>query len=136
MTPIYQDKIDNCFQACVASILNLSLNDVPHFQKDVMKSSDHRWTQERWNAVVKFGEDNGYNVFWLDPDIESDGILIDRVHNSELFYLATGNSPLGRFGHCVVYYKGRIIHDPLKNGNGLQGEPWLYIIFESKNLST
>jgi len=133
MTFVYQDKIDNCFQACVASILNLPLEDVPHFQEGVIESSDHSWTQERWDAVVKFGEAYSYNVFWLDPDLQNDISLIDKLHNSELFYLATGKSPLGKFGHCVIYHKNNLVHDPLKNGKGIEGKPWLYIIFESKN---
>lgn len=135
MTPQFQDLVDNCFQACVASIMDLPLAEVPHFQEGVMALMDHLWTQERWDAVIRFGEKHGYEAFWLDPDLESDKPLIPRLHDSELFYLATGKSPLGKFGHCVVWYKGRMVHDPRHNGEGIDGEPWLYIAFERRRVS-
>lgn len=130
MTPVFQDKIDNCFQACVASILDLPLLDVPHFQEGVMALSDHRWTQERWDAVVRFAAEHRHQAFWLDPDLDSDKPLIPHLHRSELFYLATGKSALGKFGHCVVWHKGQMVHDPRRGGSGIDGEPWLYIAFE------
>lgn len=95
-----------------------------------MAKADHTWTQDRWDAVILFAESYGYRAFWLDPDLESDKPLIPKLHGSEMFYLATGKSPLGKFGHCVVWHKGSMVHDPRRNGNGIEGEPWLYIAFE------
>jgi len=128
---VFQDKTDNCFQACVASIFALPLESVPHFQQGVMASADHKWTQERWDAVVEFAESYGRKAFWLDPDIATDRPFIAKLHDSGLHYIATGKSPLGNYGHCVIWHQGKMVHDPLRSGSGIEGEPWLYIAFEA-----
>lgn len=128
VSPVFQDKVDNCFQACVASIMDLPLAEVPHFQEGVMELADHTWTQERWDAVVRFADQHGFRAFWLDPDLESDEELIPMLHASEMFYLATGKSQLGKFGHCVVWHKGANIYLTNQNGQvilpkGVESDP-------------
>ena len=42
----FGDGNGNCFQACVASILELTLNEVPHFCRDYGK--DWVWQTGKW----------------------------------------------------------------------------------------
>lgn len=127
MTPVSQTVCTfpggNCFQACVASVLDLPLYDVPHF----MEGSDGWWTQERWDAVRSFAASHGYRAFWIDPTAEPE--LVSLLDGSDLFYIAIGPSRGGDWGHCVVRHRGGDCHDPAEAGF-LAGEPWLYVGFE------
>ena len=114
----------NCFQACIASILELKLEDVPHVFKD--SNIGDNWKQEEWSQVCWFADENGYRAFWIDPE-EKD--LMEKLVNSDLYYIAMGPSRRGNWGHCVVMHKGEYIHDPMNDGF-LNGDPWLYVGFE------
>lgn len=46
----------NCFPACIASILELSLDDVPHFFRG---SAGGNWTQEQWDHLRSWAEGGG-----------------------------------------------------------------------------
>lgn len=132
MTPVFQTDYrvpgGNCFQACVASIMELPLQKVPHFLKD---SDGGPWTQENWNAVKEFAKQHGYEACWLDPDIPEDMESIKVLKRSGLHYVATGHSPRTDYGHCVVGSGGVTVHDPMANAGGcpLASDPWLYIFF-------
>jgi hypothetical protein len=49
----------NCLQAAIATILNLPLNDVPHFAE---AAGD--WVQD----MVTFGREHGYRIAWRGGD--------------------------------------------------------------------
>ena len=104
MKPIYQTifggEEGNCTQAAIASILEIPLEDVPHF---ILYDKDEWWRKyEEWAA--KFG---------LQPvGIRDLGDWIPRG-----WHLIIGGSPRGDFEHCVVGYAGRPVHDPYPDGN-------------------
>ena len=67
MTPVKQtiltDKtvdppvVGNCFQACVASLLDLPLDDVPHFcDCNSWPMNFHRWLEDRGLTSVQFSQ--------------------------------------------------------------------------------
>ena len=132
MTPVFQTDYripgGNCFQACVASIMELPLQEVPNFLKE---SDGGPWTQPQWNAVKEFAKQRDYEVCWLDPDIPDDVGNIEVLKQSGLHYVATGCSPRTDNGHCVVGAGGVTVHDPMANVGGcpLVSDPWLYIFF-------
>lgn len=121
----------NCFQACVASIFDPPLDDVPYFLDGA--AGDSQWTQEQWNAVRSFAEANHTRASWLDPEDEADKAEIEKLEQSGLYYIATGQSPNHpQFHHCVVMRGGQYVHDPLPglNGRFIIGTPTHYILFE------
>lgn len=101
----------NCMAACVASLLEMDLDDVPNFAanpKDTWWMDFQEWLYHRgWVAVV------------LDGDYPWPG-----------YSAASGQSPRGDFKHLVIHLNGKLAHDPHPDGTGLEGEPedqWILV---------
>jgi hypothetical protein len=95
----------NCLQACVASILELDLEDVPNFAE---VEGEHGW----WQALQDFVTERGFFLYALDPE---------HGAPEDTYYLAVGDSPRGDFNHVVVANGTAIVHDPNPTGEGLKG---------------
>jgi len=92
----------NCFAACVASLLGLSIEDVPCFNvpgKNWLRLFEE-WLKPRGLVPL---------IMWG----KGGGIIPDGVH-----YLAGGKSPRG-IPHSVIYYEGEMVHDPHPSRAGL-----------------
>jgi hypothetical protein len=93
----------NCFAACVASILEVSIEAVPNFDGD-------DWYQ-RWNA-------------WLRPR----GLALltwpasEGGWRPEGYSILGAESPRGDWAHAVVCLDGEIVHDPHPVGMGKVGK--------------
>lgn len=96
----------NCLQAVVASLLELSLDEVPHFvQDDVNSGGKVNW----WNSMLEFLLSHG----WL-----LHGATLDTHPGEHL--MVSGPSPRGNGIHHVVIYKdGQMVHDPHPDRTGL-----------------
>lgn len=113
----------NCFQACIASVLEMNLDDVPHFaqlsvEKEVARgvppeiafkeSTDWWYLLNDWLAArglyyVQFGQADQ----WHED-------IIARLG----YHLIIGPSPRGDYDHVVVGQAGAIVHDPREDANG------------------
>jgi len=95
----------NCVQAAVASILEIDLDEVPHF----LLFGDN-WDK----ALVCFMRSRGrkYGGVNTNPAKWKD---IKTING---YYLAVGISPRGVY-HCCVYKDGELSHDPHKDGGGI-----------------
>ena len=131
MIKIYQDKfgspsgpkeeLGNCYPACVATIMGLGLEDVPHFYAKGYEWWDIcGWVSERGFRLLPFGEP--IHEDWR------------RIFNG-CVAIFTGPSPRFDDGtmHAVV---GRItldgwdlLHDPHPEGDGFSGPPEMAEIF-------
>jgi hypothetical protein len=89
----------DCVRACVASILDMPLTDVPHF----VQLHGERWA----DAFVEWCEAMGFHVDWQFGFIATD----------EPAMLAGPSPRVGR--HAVVIQHGKIIHDPHPSRLGL-----------------
>ncbi len=103
MKPVYQTKFGkgngNCFQAALASILELPLDDVPHFMVE------EGWERhlEEWLAA------RGLGVVWVgNSGIES---ITSRSITKTPCIASVKLNP-GDVLHSVIAQGGRIIHDP------------------------
>lgn len=140
MKPVHQTIFDsskgNCLSAAIASILELSIDDVPNFCKDFGLG----YFDE---AVQLFLRNRGYA--WLrvlmprvpndDDSKVSQGRPVETREDLRFHYLpdhilcmATGKSPRGEWHHVVVGeirdgYNFRMLHDPHPAGTGLEGLP-------------
>lgn len=99
----------NCMQACIASVLELPLDDVPNFMAlhRAGKSWTHTlrdWLAERGLAYVEV-QFNGFGTFSMMP---------------QTYHLIGGGSPRGQEeGHCIVGFAGTMVFDPHPSRAGL-----------------
>lgn len=102
MKPVDQDRFGvpggNCFSACVATLLELPLSEVPYFMDDWPRSFD-QWLHERGLYAMSF-------------TLPSDPALLPRGG-----YILGGQSPRG--SHAVVAMGAEIVHDPHPSRAGL-----------------
>jgi hypothetical protein len=107
--PIY----GNCLQACMASLLDLPLEEVPHFiECDSYPMNFHRWLESKGLTSVSFKQ----------PDI--DGRSTFWGH-----HIICGPSP--RFGlHAVIGLNGNPFFDPHPSNDMLKPDSekeWTYL---------
>lgn len=120
MKPVFQttfggprgpmEERGNCFSACIASLLELTIEEVPTFV-----------LEEDWHAAAQTWL--GARGYWmLTLPWHGHGDWYNAVlYPFAGYHLLGGQSPRGEFGHSVVAHAGRIVHDPHPEG----GEPAL-----------
>lgn len=113
---MFYDKgeVGNCVQAVTASILELKLEDVPHFVKD-QPGSDWYETWENFMMTHR-----GKKPIMLIPPWEKPPIPIG-------YYLASGNSERN-CKHIVIMYEGNVVHDPHPSKVGLLDIEAVFIV--------
>lgn len=109
MNPVTQTKFGaeegNCFAACIASLMGISIDYVPDFSSVKDKQNhDVHWLQ----AVDAWLWDKGLRM----------QIALPEYYPLDCYYLAWGKSPRG-LEHSVIYYNGEMRHDPHPDGTGL-----------------
>lgn len=122
MIPVYQDRfgkpLGNCFAACIASIFELPLRNVPDFAKINLNedgTDNGDWYAAAWDFCVA----RGFELHYRYSKSREDGTSgIDWIEGAYPYHLIGGTSPRG-LSHSVVGYKGKIIHDPHPEGGGL-----------------
>ena len=118
MKPVMQTVFGengNCMQACVASLLELPLEDVPHFP-----ISGQFLALERY--LKQF-------------DIRPVAYPVGTIHPYNVYYIGAGISPRG-LRHAVVCKDLLVVHDPHPDDTGL-AEPdldyFFFRMFHSKD---
>lgn len=124
MVPVHQtifgNKRGNCLQACVASILELDLDEVPNF----VEAQNGEW----WKALNDFLLGYGIQPVILDANPKS---LEDDVipWKPKGLHILSGKSPRGDFLHATVYQAEKMIHDPHPDRTGVMSEvDWILFI--------
>lgn len=110
MKPVMQTKLGspggNCFPACVASLIELDIDDVPDFCNN--DDEDYDWAPDlsEWlrprglDCAVTTVLDGGFPKYW------------------RLYWIAGGQTETGAW-HCVVYRGQEPVHDPHPGKCGL-----------------
>jgi len=93
-TKIHSESTNgNCFAACLASILEIPLSDVPEFE-DMGKEwfpNFYKWVEKKWLYALR-----------LEKEFIFPGL-----------YLVMGTSPRNKsINHQVIYKNGKMVHDP------------------------
>ncbi len=108
--PSTRGETGDCFSACVASILEIKLMDVPHFYATVPVGQpiDERTQKymDRWfldNGVIYVELALPGPLERLLPQLAA---RVDRMH-----YILQGVNDTGN-DHAVVCYGAQIVHDP------------------------
>ncbi len=116
MKPVDQQANDDCVRACAASLLELPLEEVPHFV--AIGGSSWRFHFIQWLAQRGFG--------FLEIPFERLGR--DSIAWYGGHYIVSGTSPRqpgGPMQHAVVFKDYSLAHDPHPSRAGLIGEPKL-----------
>jgi hypothetical protein len=112
MTPVKQTKFGtegNCFNACIASLLDLKIDQVPELQG---------WEDEQWITELNEWLINRGQVYFELRIAKTESTLFFR--NKDFYHVLIGQSPrLDGYDHCVVGRKGIIIHDPHPDNIGI-----------------
>jgi len=120
VTPVRQTKFrnieirtyGNCLRAAVASLLDLSLEEVEPFEDHF---DDHTWRQH-------------FEYIWP----ASRGLVINSSGEPPPGYsICFGDSPRSDTGHAVIVLDGRLAHDPHPDGTGVLN-PYRYYWFEKE----
>ena len=130
MIPVDQTKLGfgsgNCGAACIASILEISIEDIPNFHGDDPKDADTYWSN-----ICKWCENKPFMLvsFYIPNEYDAKEILKD------CWCIASGLSPRRTeewHRHAVVWRNGEIVHDPHPSRLGLR-EIDMYDVFIWKN---
>ena len=131
MIPIKQTDLTfetgNCGEACIASILEIELSDIPSLQNPDDPSDGHTYCRNLRNFLNQFG------LSYIDVE------MANGHHATEFFkdcwIIATGTSPRATedwHKHAVVWKNGKIIHDPHPSKKGLK-KIEMYGVFIERN---
>lgn len=121
MTPQDQEFIHipnqqhgDCMRACIASLFDLPIAEVPHFLRDADGSPI-----KFWDGVFDFCEARGFDY---NPQHKSHvNQLADHMDG---YHIIGGPSPRGGgILHAVVGRNGEIVFDPHPSKAGLAGDP-------------
>ena len=109
----------NCAEACVASLFNIPLEDVPTFFDKTDPDPAYRY----WRNLENFMFSRGY---WLQRE--------DCEYVFEGTYMVSGPSARGCL-HMVIYQNGELLHDPHPSRKGVQKvtQTWLLIPLDPAN---
>lgn len=133
MIPVTQTKVvvknsqgemvmrGNCFAACVASILEKTIDEVPNVET-LFHIEGSLWITTMLAYLNSIGwdlvTDERFSVYHL-AYITTD----EQRHNAQVacrdqYYFVTGDSPRG-IKHCCIYKNGVLVHDPHPTREGL-----------------
>ncbi len=99
----------DCQRACIASMLDLRLEEVPHFA-DGWPSSDV--FAKRLNDFLRLFDMVGIHIAYIG---ELDRVMdCIALNNPGVYYTLSGSSSRG-FDHCTIALGSEIVHDPAVN---------------------
>lgn len=111
----------NCFPACIASIMECDIDEVPHFYDlDDERDDPNQTTWEIENKVRKWFFDRNIpfaTLAYLVPPDDTDWSPMHLMaqSNPNLYYILQGNTEYD-IGHAVVCLGEEIVHDPSGSG--------------------
>lgn len=116
----------DCHRACIASLLELALDEVPHFGDGLPEPLEFN---RRVDAFLK-----SQNLVSVGSayDCTLDHLFrIMKIVNPGAFYLLGGTSKTG-VNHTVIGYEDKIVHDPSITQSGIVGpcnDGFLWVTF-------
>jgi hypothetical protein len=115
MKPIMQTKFGkeegNCFQASVASLFELKLDEVPDFC-NIYRDDEEHWFRE---FVLWLGQWRMSAIM-----IDTDKTDLKTRPNYQDCFLLVGAARVDGVEHSIIYYNGDLVHDPNPNSGKLK----------------
>lgn len=121
MTPVPcvapRGEVGDCYRACLASVLNLSPHDVPHFAANGADWTTMFEHAREWLRPLGLGI---YRTYCSAPWALEDVLRWFSAKNPGVPVIVMGKSQRDpEENHAVVAMDGAIVHDP--SGSGLSG---------------
>lgn len=109
----------DCHRAALASILELPIDDVPHFMDGLGPYEGEEFARRETEFLASRGLNRIIVAVGPDVDLQS---CLDHIGtwNPGIYYLLGGESKSG-CGHTVVCLNTRIVHDPSPKETGIVG---------------
>jgi hypothetical protein len=108
--------LGDCQRAVIASLLELEIDEVPHFSQEANGNSDLAWA-----ALQSFCQKMGYA--YLNVPATTDLVFFGLEKDVNIYHEISGPSPRGGGLHAVVGLNGKIFFDTHPSNAGLSGEP-------------
>lgn len=122
MKPVMQDAFGrddgNCFSACLASIFEVPLNEVPNF---FITAGDEATAW--WAAVREWLRPRGFGIMALQ--LNDDDRLLDEVDG---WLIVTGESSRG-IHHATIWRDGKMAHDPHPSQCGIRRPLFVNLVY-------
>lgn len=93
----------NCYPACLASILEIELGDVPNFCAQNWLARTEEWLRTEHDCTLLGFRPKGEGAFYCVP---------------AMYHIIAGKSSRG-LDHAVVGFQGKMVHDPHPSHDGL-----------------
>lgn len=111
MKYVYQKRTDDCVSACLASILDLDIDEVPYFY-------ENRLDGKMWNRVNEWLDKKNMHLLWKNQD-HIDNIQRDAKNAGYgMIIIHHQDSPST---HAFVSYNGLLFHEPSGEVNTMHG---------------
>jgi hypothetical protein len=116
--PVDQITDDDCYRACVASLLGLPASEVPHFTEVAMRLAPNVGHTAAWIGANRWLEQHSLALVYVR--VERGALMIPKG----AYCIAHGDSPRG-VGHSVIWDNAGdgLAHDPHPSRAGIVGEP-------------
>ncbi len=114
---VFKENLGDCFRACVASIFEFPIEDMPNFWENTQDCSEFWDLNNEWLSVNKGCRCISF-VFNDDERHFIDGLLC----------VAQGKTKRGNEDHAVVW-QDQMIHDPHPTKAGLSERPDTFTLF-------
>jgi hypothetical protein len=109
----------DCLAACVASVFEVPLAEVPHFAQ--VHGPNPLDGPVWWLAMGEWAAERGYALTYHEGCVPRD-FAGDPSDPVERFALGVGQSPRGDWLHTVVIdLDGNVAHDPHPSRSGIDG---------------
>jgi len=113
-----QGVYGDCARACVACLLDLPIEDVPHFAAKLINDPDGNFNEEIEVYLLLQGI-APISIAWKVEDLQT---LLDSVshNNKNIYYTLTGTSRT-KVNHEVICLNNKIVFDPSLTDSGIVG---------------
>ena len=112
----------NCFQACIASVLNLELHEAPDFMNELpVSDSVPTWPVHLQNAMIK----RGYcftTVMFNGTDADDIELISNVCKDTSGYFIACGMNTAETSYHVNVWNQDGFVYDPTGDSDDKIGE--------------
>ena len=118
---IFKKDLGDCARACIASIFDCPIEDVPNFWEQTQDADTFWRLNNEW-----LSEKKGFRLVPIAIETGSEHIL------GGVLCIAIGRTGRGSEDHAVVWRDG-IVHDPNPSRTGLVGDPDVFVLIVPVN---